>query len=359
VTHFHSSSFKRSLARRRRLRLFASGLLLLGSWAGAANIVTRGDILDDLITIEKKVSLSPTITDVTVRGKTVFDQDTVVARRLIFEPDAVLEFSTQAQSRSHTLYVLAKQIVSVDLKRPGRIQAATTAAPDVPASGDGPAGQNGAGDGADGGPGSAGIAGGSGIAGMDAPRLVLFAMTFDPSALIVSLPGSPGGRGGAGGHGGPGGAGARGESASQSAFDCRRGAGRGGNGGIGGTGGPGGPGGRGGNGGIALIITSQTLTPDTLEPLQFQATGGAGGGGGTGGNGGGGGQQGPQGPEQLPWCRGGHGDGSRGRTGPDGTNGGTGSPGQTGELRLSVIPDRVAQRLGFPKDCTLLGLFCS
>jgi hypothetical protein len=331
---------------------------MVGSAIPATVTVTQSDVVPELDNIAKAIQYSVPIQDLTVSGQLVIDQSTVVKRRISFESGAELIFSSEAQRKNSTLYLIAGEIVSRDPTRPGRISAQIVVPQQTQAeaTGSGTPGQNGGGDGSPGGVGGSGQPGTTGLPGPNGPKLVIFAPTFKAARIIVQLDGGPGGTGGRGGNGGVGGAGARGESASQSAFDCRRGAGHGGDGGAGGNGGNGGAGGNGGNGGALVIISEDPVVQGVL----FHADGGPGGLGGPPGIGGPGGLAGPQGPEQLPWCQGGHGGGSNGARGAVGVAGPIGQPGDSGHETVAPVSHELIVNIGkgLGLDCAFLSFWC-
>lgn len=330
-----------------RLLAVATLVLSFTHLSSATLTLNPDDAAEDLDTARRKIEARVPVQDLLVHGRQIIDRPVVVAGKIAFEPDSELVYSTKAQQSAAGLYLLAREIVSLDQNHPGRVVAERSVGEAEPIRAkDGADGQNGAGDGTAGGKGGKGEAGSTGASGESGPHLLLFVPHLASTHLIVQLNGTSGGRGGNGGDGGAGGIGARGESASQSAFDCKRGAGRGGDGGAGGNAGDGGLGGPGGKGGDLEIIT-QDLSVSGIVLIAHGGDGGAGGNPGRPGNGGAGG---PQGDEQLPWCRGGHGDGSRGAQGGPGSVGHRGQQGMEGNVLLAIVPkervDYAAQGLG-------------
>lgn len=265
-----------------------------------------------------------------VRGTTAYGSHLLVAKRIVFEPNATLVFSDSALRNRNNLIVAAEKIVMADPNNPGTITwakgIAATAGNAPP--GQGPTGRHGAQNGESGGPGTAGAQGVVGKPGRNAPNLTLFVTRFEGNVPIIDLSGQDGGTGAPGQKGGDGGVGQQGVMAASSAAECTRSVGWGGKGGDGGSGGKGGTGGPGGIGGTVTLASLPDAFPALLQLVRAKVAGGAAGIGGDGGAGGNGGPGGAPGEPAFPWCK--EEPGRRGAAGAAGGPGPQGDPGVSG-----------------------------
>jgi hypothetical protein len=325
--------------------------LLCSPQANPAKVETLNpNIATGLAYSVRKRGLPRAKDDFTVEGETRLTVTVLSVKTITFKRGSrlILDFApnSAAQSQFYSspgaspqFYLIAEEIDVEDPENPGTITwdpgPAVLSAPRSWAELASP-GLSGS-DGRAGGSGAAGAAGVAGTPGRSAPSITIIAQRIEGLPKIM-LCGQPGGKGGLGQPGGVGGRGGRGESASQNALNCSRGAGSGGPGGNGGEGGPGGIGGQGGDGGSVVFLTQN----DKFDPnlLKAYTNGGIGGDGGEGGPGGAPGPGGEGGPEQMPWCRGGGGQGAPGSRGHDGAHGTTGKDGQSGSAVVGFLDSK-------------------